>query len=154
MGLKKIEQVKKDRGFKLFDIIIYGTVILIVVVLFIVLFTTRDTGTMTGVKISLRAKIIFEYEFGGTYDFDENFVTIEDDKDGITVVIVDGNDRNVAYIDKTENSVKMIEANCKGKECMYFEAMKDNSDFIYCSPHGVKIEPLNKDLDDPVIPFG
>ena len=43
MSLKKIEQVKKDKGFRLFDLIIYGVIVLTVAVLFIVIFTTRDT---------------------------------------------------------------------------------------------------------------
>ena len=55
MSLKKIEQVKKDKGFKLFDLIIYGVVAVLVAVLFIVVFTTRDASPLTGVRIYLRA---------------------------------------------------------------------------------------------------
>ena len=153
MSLKKIEQVKKDRGFKLFDIIIYGAVILIVVVLFIVLFTTRDTSSLTGVSISVKGKVVFEYEFGESPQYSGE-VTVEEDGNGITVTIISDGDKNVIYIDKAKNTAKMIEANCKGKHCMYFAEMNDNSDFIYCSPHGVKVEPLYKDLDNPIIPVG
>ena len=153
MALKKIEQVKKDRGFKLFDIIIYGAVILIVAVLFIVLFTTRDTSSLTGVRITVKGETVFEYEFGETPQFSDA-VTVEEDGKGITVIIVSDGDKNVVFIDKEKNTAKMIEADCKGRQCLYFEEMKDNSDFIYCSPHGVKVEPLFKDLDNPNIPVG
>ena len=153
MALKKIEQVKKDRGFKLFDIIIYGAVIVIVAVLFIVLFTTQDKSSLTGVQISVKGKVVFEYAFGESPQYSDT-VTVDEDEKGITVTVISDSDKNVIYIDKTKNTVKMIEANCKGKQCTYFMAMDNNSDFIYCSPHGLKVEPLYKDLDDPVIPIG
>jgi len=44
MSLKKIQQVKKDKGFKIFDLIIYGIIILTVAVLFIAIFATRNTN--------------------------------------------------------------------------------------------------------------
>ena len=43
MSLKKIEQVKKDRGFKIFDLIVYGAVIVAVIVSFVVIFTTKNS---------------------------------------------------------------------------------------------------------------
>lgn len=157
--LKKIEQVKKDRGFKLFDIIIYGAIIVTVAVLFIVLFTTRDTSSLTGVKISVRAEVVFEYAFEGTDPEEKEIkcndgtvVTISHDGDkGIVVTISHDGDKNEVYIDKDKKTVKMSDANCKGKHCMYFAPMDNNSDFIYCSPHGVKVEPLIQDLDSPNI---
>ena len=152
MSLKKIEQVKKDRGFKLFDIIIYGAVIAIVVVLFIVLFATRDTSSLTGVQIFVKGEIVFEYEFGNDSPlYVSDGVIVEKDGNSITVTIQIDDDKNVVFIDKSKKTAKMIEANCKGKQCMYFAEMNDNSDFIYCSPHGLKVVPLIQDIDDPNI---
>lgn len=153
MSLKKIEQVKKDRGFKIFDLIIYGAVVLAVAVLFIVLFATRDDSKLDGIKISVRAEVVFEYEFGSQPKY-ADWLEVSEDSDGITVTIQTDDGKNVVFIDKNKNTAKMTEADCKGKECMYFEAMQDNSDFIYCSPHGVKVEPLHRDLDNPLIPVG
>ena len=154
MALKKIEQVKKDRGFKLFDIIIYGAVILLVVVLFIVLFTTRDTGNLTGIRVTVKAQVVFEYEFGADEpQYKADGVTFKKDGNSITVTIENGGDKNVILIDTSKRTAKMKEANCKGKQCMHFAAMDDNSDFIYCSPHGLKVEPLKQDLDNPNIKF-
>ena len=155
MALKKIEQVKKDRGFKLFDIIIYGSVLVLVAVLFIVLFTTQDKSSLTGISITVKAQVVFEYEFGkdSPHYIAEN-VAFEKTDGGFSVTIESDGDKNVIFIDTDKNTVKMVEANCRGKQCMYFAAMDDNSDFIYCSPHGLKLEPLFKDLDSPVIPFG
>ena len=42
MSLKKVEQVKADKGFKIWDLIIYGVIAVTVAVLFIVIFATKD----------------------------------------------------------------------------------------------------------------
>jgi hypothetical protein len=150
MSLKKIEQVKKDKGFRLFDLIIYGVIVLTVAVLFIVIFTTRDTDPLTGVRIFVDSQEVFSYEFGGEPTRSDG-VTVEEDANGITVTIRTDDDLNLVYIDKSAKTVKMLEANCKGQQCMYFPVMDNNSKFIYCSPHRLRIEPYSVDLDDPFV---
>ena len=152
MSLKKIEQIKQqDKGFKLFDILIYAAVILIVAVLFIALFTTRDTSSLTGVQISVKAQVVFEYQFG-----DENPLTCAEgvewnrDGEGITITVDIDGDKNIIYLNTAKKTAKMIEANCRTKQCTKFPTMTKNSDFIYCSPHGLNVQPLKKDLDDPI----
>ena len=151
MSLKKIEQVKKDKGFKIFDLIIYGIILVTVAVLFTVIFTTRNTDPLTGIRVYVNSEIVFEYEFGVTASPDDGIkseiVQAEEDGDIIKIKIADGNDLNVFTIDKKQKTVKMVEADCKGKQCLYFPIMNDNSDFIYCSPHRVRIEPLIKKDD-------
>ena len=58
---------------------------------------------------------------------------------------------NVIYIDKTARTAKIVDANCKGKDCAYFAPIDDNNKIIYCSPHGLRVEPLFRDLDSPNI---
>lgn len=147
MALKKIEQVKKDRGFKLFDIIIYGAVLVIVAVLFIVVFTTRNTDPLTGVKIICKAETVFEYDFKIGIKKSGDAAEVVETDEGITVTVRSDGDYNIIYIDKKERSVKMQDADCKGKQCLYFSAMTNNSSYIICEPHGVKIEPLISDFD-------
>lgn len=153
MSLKKIEQVKKDKGFKVLDLIIYGAVLLVVAVLFIVIFSTHNTDPLSGVKIYVNAQEVFAYEFGGV-PTNSGRAEVEEDNKGITVTIrSEDGDLNVIYIDKSEKSVKMIETNCRGQQCLYFPAIDNNSKFIYCNPHGLKIEPYFRDFDNPNIPF-
>ncbi|MDE6613426.1 MAG: NusG domain II-containing protein [Clostridia bacterium] len=151
MSLKKIEQVKKDRGFKILDLIIYGAVLALVAALFIAVFTTRDTSALTGVKITVGTESVFEYEFGGEPQKKADCVTVEEDGKSITVTVVTDGGTNVVYIDKAEKTAKMIEADCRGKQCMYFPELDNNSKYIYCSPHGVKVEPLFRDWNSPDI---
>ena len=150
MSLKKIEQVKKDKGFKWPDIIIYAAVLALVVVLFIVIFTTRNDNPLTGVRIYVNAEVVFEYRFGENPTYSAN-VEVEEDEAGLTVTISDGDGLNVVYIDKVKKSAKMISANCSGRQCMYFPDMNDNSKFIYCNPHRLRVEPYFRDLDSPDI---
>ncbi len=155
MSLKKIEQTKQDKWFRLFDLIIYGVIIVAVVVLFIVLFTTRDTSGLSGVRILIKGETVFEYEFAeDKYSILSDKVEVKEEDGGITVNVRDGDNFNAVYIDRDKKTAKMSEANCRGKHCLYFSPLKNNSNFISCSPHSVKIEPLIQDLDNPVIPFG
>ncbi|MBD5632420.1 MAG: hypothetical protein HDP34_04245 [Clostridia bacterium] len=150
MSLKKVDEVKKDRGFKLFDLIIYGIVVLIVAVLFIVIFTTKNTDPLTGISIYRNAELVFEYEFGGKPEYSDMVEVQEDDK-GLTVTVNADGEINVIYIDKSAKTVKMQDANCKGKDCLYFSAIDDNNKIIYCNPHRLRIEPLISDYDSPII---
>lgn len=155
MSLKKIEQVKQDRGFKLFDLIIYGLVLLAVAALFIAVFATRDKSPVTGIKIYIRAEAVFEYSFGSAVPSGETLdkrVETKEDENGVTVTVrADEKHLNVIYIDKAKKTAKMTEANCKGGQCKYFPAIDDNNKYIYCDPHGVKVEPLSRDWDNPNI---
>ena len=150
MSLKKIEQVKKDKGFKLFDLIIYGVVALLVAALFIVVFTTRDKSPLTGVRIYVKTEVVFEYEFGKELPKElHSGVEVKEDGTGITVTIRNDGDLNVVYIDKDKKTVKMQEANCRSKDCIYSPKIDNNSKFICCSAHGVRVEPFSRDLDSP-----
>lgn len=152
MSLKKVEQVKKDKGFRIFDLIIYGAIAVIVAVLFIVIFTTRNTDPLTGVKVSVKAQVVLEYEFEGELKTYSDVLIVKEDDKGITVTIRTGKEGiNILYIDKVKRSAKMTEANCNGGDCKHFPDMNDKSKYIYCSPHGVKVEPLYKDYDNPNI---
>ena len=55
MSLKKIEQVKRDRGFKIPDLIVYGAVIVAVIVSFVVIFTTTNSDQIG--RASCRARV-------------------------------------------------------------------------------------------------
>ena len=122
----------------------------LVAVLFIVVFTTRDKSPLTGVRIYQKAEVVFEYEFGKSLP--EKLldgVEVKEDDDGITVTIKNDGDTNGVYIDKDKKTVIMKEANCNGKQCVYFPKIDNNSKFIYCSPHGVKVAPFSRDLESP-----
>lgn len=150
MSLKKVEQVKQDKGFKLFDLIIYGVILAVVAATFIAVFVTRDTSELSGIRVYAKAEVVFEYDFESV-TLCKDGVTYEEDGDGIKVKVEIDGDINIFYIEKAKRTVKMTEANCHGKQCVYSHEIEDNSSIIYCSPHSLKIEPMKIDVDDPII---
>lgn len=150
MSLKKIESVKKDKGFKIWDLIIYGVIIAMVAVTFTVVFTTRDTSPLSGIRIYTKGIAVFQYSFeSGKYEVlsDTAQIEVNDGSDALTVKITTGNDYNVVEIVKS-GSVSVKEANCRSYDCIYASPIKDNSGFIICSPHALRIVPYNFDPDD------
>lgn len=155
MSLKKIEQVKADKGFKIWDLIIYVIIAVLVAVLLTVVFTAFNREPLTGIRISagssttLRYNLIFEYEFGGEVKVYSDTVSVEEDGKGLKVTVkTENNGINVIYIDKTKKTAEMINANCRSKDCMLLP-INNNSGSILCNSHGLKIEPIfNKDLDN------
>lgn len=144
MSFKKVTQVKKDKCFKLLDLIVYGVIIVLIAVMFISIFAVSDKSPLSGVRVSVDGVSVFEYDFEkDEYKILNDCVTAEDSSDKITVTVIPHNgETNVIVIDKS-GTVKITETNCHGKDCKYMPEIKDNSGIIYCSPHGLRVEPLN-----------
>ena len=151
MSLKKIEQVKADKGFKIFDVVVYGLIAVLVVALFIAVFVTRDDSPLSGIRVYSKGVAVFEYNFEKDEykQLSDDVKTEVTDKDGVlTVKITADVGYNVLEIKKS-GSVKVTAADCRSLDCIYSPAIKDNSGIIYCSPHGLRIVPYNYSTDDP-----
>lgn len=158
MSLKKIQQVKKDKGFKICDLFVYGAILLIVAVLFIVIFTTKDTSPLSGVKIYVDNVSVFEYDFTkNEYSIPQTQTQVEvseanENGQGVlTVTVFAGGGKNVVKINKAEFKVWVSEADCGKADCVYTPAITDNSGIIFCSPHRLRIVPFNFQPDDIII---
>lgn len=151
MALKKVEQVKADKGFKIWDLIVYGAILLIVVVLFIAIFAVRDTSPFKGVRVVLANEVVYEYDFENGKQVSCNFDVVEiteDDESHIDLKVRYGdNGYNCIRINKS-GSVKMTDADCDKRDCVYSPEVKDNNGVIYCSPHRLKIIPYDFDMDN------
>ncbi|MDE6356623.1 MAG: NusG domain II-containing protein [Clostridia bacterium] len=181
MSLKKVTQVKADKGFKIWDLIIYGAVALIIAVIFIAVFVTRDASPLKGVKIYTDEVLVFEYNFtDGEYKnySPQTVVIIEKPlavqsvgshvilhdppvilrlaeespaENTLKIKVTANGGYNVIEIDKAERSVKITEADCGKRDCVYTAAITDNSGMIYCSPHKLRILPYDFDAGDNII---
>ncbi|MGN0806518.1 MAG: hypothetical protein ACI4MC_05715, partial [Candidatus Coproplasma sp.] len=63
MSFKKIKQVKNNKWFRVWDLLVYGVILAFVAVLFIVFAVNRDTSPLEGVSLSYRGVQIYTYEF-------------------------------------------------------------------------------------------
>lgn len=153
MSLNKVRQVHADKGFKIFDLIIYGAIIVLVTVLFIAVFTTRDKSPLSGFRITVGDTVVFDYSFDDdAFDMDENYIEItEAEQDKIIFVVhTEREGENTVLVDKSARSVEVTHANCGSKDCTV-GALKNNSGFIYCVPHSLRIVPYDFDPDSPDI---
>lgn len=146
MSQKTIENVKKEKGFRIFDLIVYGVIVLIVAVSFIAVFATKDKSPLTGIRVYVEDKAVFEYDFeSGNYNiFKTDGYEIEVSDKGKKVKITTEYGYNLIVIDK-KGSVRIKDADCHGHDCVYSPAITDNNGIIYCSPHRLKITPFNFD---------
>ncbi len=159
MSLKKVAQVKNDKGFKIWDLIIYGAVILLAAALFIAVFATRNTDPLSGVKISVRDgvfsgyKVVFEYGFNSEPVYDSEAVEVEVKGDILKVTVkTHGGGFNIIEINKRARTATVTDANCKSRRCVYTPTIKDNNRDIHCDTHGLKVEPFAYDPDNPFQP--
>lgn len=163
MSRKKIEQVRKTKYFRVWDLLVYGVVLALVVALFLVLFLTADKSPTSGFVVRQKDKVVFTYYFDSDryeYSLTDGVVCVDEEDSSVlkfTVRTADGDGYNKIEVDKFNKSVKVTEANCSllKKDCVYTPAIKDNSTTISCLPHEMYIEPLIKKLQNPdEIPVG
>ena len=163
MSYKKIEQVKKTKYFKLWDILVYGIILLLIAALFLVTFLIGDKTSANGFIIRQADKVVFTYYFDTDkyeYSLTDGIISIDSENEStlsLTVHTQDKSGYNKIIVDKINNSVKVEDANCSllRKDCVYTPALTDNSSVISCLPHEMYIQPLIKRVDNPEeIPIG
>lgn len=162
MSLKKVEQVKKDRFFRVWDILVYGVVLAIIAALFIAYFVTRNTSALTAVNVYYNGEQIFNYDFESD-DYiivkPENIrVEADDDKQLEVIFCTNGGNfdkpesYNIIVFDKSARSVRVTDSDCSGtwvQDCVVTGALSDNSKPIICLPHRLEIYPAGyNDNDD------
>lgn len=156
MSLKKVGETKKDRGFKIWDLLVYGIVAVIIAVMFIVVFAAKDTSPLQSVCVYIDNNPVFEYDFvNGESTILKNDGCVEiiaDSDEKLTLKFYFGNrGYNTVEIDKVSVSVTVTDADCGSKDCTYMRDIVDNSGIIYCSPHRLKIVPGGYDPDNGII---
>ncbi len=160
MSFKKIEQIRQTKYFRLWDVLVYGIIILIIAAIFLAVFLTKDNTPANGFKIRYADKTVFTYDFeSGRYEYSltDGYIAI-DGEDGNTLNITfytpDKSGYNKITVDKQSRKVKVVDADCSliRKDCVNAIAM-DN--VITCLPHQMYIEPLLKRVFNPdELPIG
>ncbi|MCD8307708.1 MAG: NusG domain II-containing protein [Clostridia bacterium] len=148
--IKQIDHIKKDKGFRIWDLAVYAVIIAVIVAIFCAVFFTRDTSSLKGAEIYLKNELVFDISFdSSTYNVYSDSVSVEDESSGsITLRITDGSAYNVVEINLSGPSVSVTEANCSSRDCVYTAAITDNSGIIYCLPHRLKIIPAGYEPED------
>ena len=149
MSLKKVQQVRSDKGFKIWDIVVYIALAALIIALFIAFVFTRDSSPITSIEITYgfgeNAQTVCAYNFitdtlavSSAEHITVNYQT----DDGIELCFFgsDSGEYNIIYIDKTNVSVCVTKANCPAQDCVYTAAITNKSSLpIICSTHQMVI---------------
>jgi hypothetical protein len=149
MSLKKIEQVKLDKGFKIFDIVVYILLALTIVALFIAFVFTKDASQVTSFKISFvkngdRVTVFtYDYDLDSYQISDEENIQIVSDEGGqikLYFYVDSSHDKyNYIIIDKSSHSVWVEDGNCHNLNCKELGKLTTNNQVITCTPHNYMI---------------
>ena len=144
MSKRTLENVKKDKGFKVFDLIVYGVIILIVAVSFIAVFATKDKSPLTGIRVYVEDKVVFEYDFENNKVVEGEDLVVDNTEKSLQVRVSTDYGYNLIVIEKS-GMVRIKDADCHGRDCVYSPEITDNNGIIFCSPHRLKIVPSSYD---------
>lgn len=152
MSEKTLKNVKKDKGFRIFDLIVYGVIILIIAVSFITVFATKDKSPLKNISVLIEDKPVFYYDFeSDSYEtYGDCNIEVNDRGESLHVKISTGFGYNLIEIEKN-GKVRMKEADCHGHDCIYSPEITDNNGIIFCFPHRLIITP--KDYNDSIVPI-
>ena len=136
MSLKKVEQVRAEKGFKVWDLVVYAAVIILIVVLFVVFVFARDASPVDVITVS--AGFAGEQRTVCTY----TFATRSRTEDAIELTFhAENGGHNVILIDIANASVSVTSADCPSLDCVHTPAITSNSSLpIICSNHQMIVQ--------------
>lgn len=149
MSLKKVEQVKTDKWFKIWDILVYGLIIGVIVALFIVFAFVGKGEKPNGITVSYKGEKVFSYNFDkGEYEIAKaDYIEVKEDGEErlFLTFYTDGKSGyNDIEINKRNKSVKVTASNCSThRDCVHTPALSGSRSVpILCTPHALSIAPL------------
>lgn len=159
MSLKKIEQVKNSKWFSIWDLVVFGVIIITAVALILAFTLGRDKSKFGGFSVSFRGETVLTYEFGNDKPpsvLNGEYIEVKmEDNGNYTVRFTNGDGGyNVIYVDAAARTVDVTDSNCSShKDCVHTAKLKNNSSPpIICTVHGLTVAPL-KFVDNGNIPI-
>lgn len=157
MSLATIKKEQQNKLFKKADLVLYITLAVLIVVLFLVFVVDSDKNENIGFEIILEETVILTYNFDSKIykitDGYEDYFLIEDSNNSLIITIFIDNEHshyNQLSVSTTKKQVYMINANCSSaKDCTKM-SIKDDKDVIVCVPHKLKIRGLSNNIQQPI----
>ncbi len=150
MSLRKVEQLRADRGFKIWDIAVYAALVIVILALFAVFVFPKKNTPLTSIKITkgfgLEPVTVCTYSFvlDSLEVAEPEVITVEENTAALIRLTFHGDgegEYNTIVIDKSAVSVKVTSANCPALNCVYTAAITSNaSSPIICSTHQMIIQ--------------
>lgn len=152
MSLDRVKQLKGKKPFAKWDIFVYSLLLVFIVLLFVFLIFLGDHSELRGFCVKYDGKVVYSYAFseGGKKEngWEEK---ITEEREGGTLLVTirtEEDEYNILTVDLAARSVKMYDTNCsRHRDCMYMLPISDNSGYIVCMPHNLRVEALDADSD-------
>lgn len=145
--------MKERKAFIKYDILLYLTLTITVVLLFVFFVIIPDGSANVGFGVYFGEMKIFSFYYeNATYDIAEGYDIKVDRNDNIFTVTVKIDDGfNILQANTATKSVKVIDADCSvKKDCVYSAPISGNGGAIICVPHNLRILPLGDGFVPPV----
>lgn len=164
--MTRLEEIKKRKPFAIWDLLIYGILVAVILILFGVFVFGGRGKAASGIQLTLLGNdetVIYSYDFGaGKRTVAEGWETriTEEEEEGVLLVTVyfddEKKDYNTVAIDLEKKTAKMRDANCSryNKDCVHSSGISSEKDFIICLPHKLKVCALGgveEDLSKPSV---
>lgn len=152
--MTRIEEIKKRKPFALWDLLVYGILLVVILILFAVFVFGGGGEKANGIEVTVDGETIYTYTFGEGGASAEGWSSrieerVEDET--VFVKIFFGEEKqeyNEIKIDPANRTAVMNDANCsRGKDCMLMQ-ISDESGVIICLPHKLKICALGGEKID------
>ena len=135
--MSDFSEIKKRPPLKKTDAILFSLLVILTCVLFFAFF--KGNGELNEIFIEIKNEKCFSYSFASdSYKVEEgfdNFIAVEK-TDGIyTVKINTDGHFNLIEINTVKKTVKMKDADCPNKDCVFSFEIVRNGQQIACVPH-------------------
>lgn len=148
MSRKTVDNVRKDKPFRLLDLAVYGALIVGILALFIA-FVFRPHSGIGKIFIDVGSERIATYDFAtdvltATKGKERRVENMDGDASTVKIFKIYTDEEregyNVVEFDTEKQSVRVTDANCsRHKDCVYSPAVTTADGIIICVPHGLKI---------------
>ena len=143
MSLKKVKQVRQDKGFKMWDILIYAVLAVVIIVLFIVFVFARPSSPITSISVLSGygdgQRVVCTYNFiTDALTADEDYISVEEHSGEAIRLLYTAEEGgyNIILIDRQNSSVSVTEADCPSLDCVPTAPITTNTSLpIICTTH-------------------
>lgn len=147
MSLKKLDEVKQNKWFRAWDIIIYAVILIAAVALILAFTLGGDRSEVEGFYVAYKGERVLSFDFSEDSPkvLDGNRITVSAQGNVFTIRFeTEDGGYNIIEADAENKTVRVTESNCSlHKDCTYTAPIKSNSSpSIVCTPHSLVIVPL------------
>ena len=144
--------IKTSKPFKKFDLSLYISVFVIIVVLFLCYNSCGKQKNISAIEISVKGEIVYTYDFSSGKSAVYSSSVTEEKQGGLLLVTVKTEGGfNLIEIDAEERSARMRDADCSARrDCVHTKAIGRNGGAIVCVPHEVVVSASGGGVQPPV----